>query len=52
MKTISLKNATVHLRKDGILNIQIKESADLQLNDAIQIVEAMGKIGEGKNSPF
>jgi hypothetical protein len=51
MKTISLKKSVIHLRKDGILNIHIKERADMQLNDAIQVVEAMGKIGNGKKFP-
>jgi hypothetical protein len=51
MKTISLKNSTVHIRKDGILHIHIKAHADLQLEDAVEIVETIGKIGNGKKFP-
>lgn len=52
MKTITLKNATLHIRKDGILHIHIKAHADLQLEDAVEIVETMGKIGNGKKFPI
>jgi hypothetical protein len=51
MKVIELKNSTVSLSKEGILHIQIKSGADMQLNDAIRIVEAMGTIGGGKKFP-
>jgi hypothetical protein len=51
MKMIELKNTTVDLRKDGILHIHIKSRADMQLNDAVQVVEAMGELGKGKKFP-
>lgn len=51
MKTIALKKATVHIRNDGILHIHIKSGADFVLDDAIEIVEKMGKLGNGKKFP-
>lgn len=49
---VNLKNATLHIRKDGILHIHIKANADLQLDDAVQIVETMGKLGNRKKFPI
>lgn len=51
MKIITLRNASLHIRNDGILHIHIKPGADLALNDAVEIVETMGKIGNGKKFP-
>ena len=51
MDTIELKTAIVHLRKDGIIHIHIKEGNEMQLIDAIQVVEAMGKLSGKKKVP-
>ena len=51
METITLKKAILHIRNDGILHIHIKPHADLQLDDAAEIVEIMGKAGNGKKFP-
>lgn len=51
MKTIALEKVTLHVRNDGILHIHIKPNADLQLDDAREIVEAMGKTGSRKKFP-
>jgi hypothetical protein len=51
MDTIELKTAIVHLRKDGIMHIHIKEGNEMQLVDAIQVVEAMGKLGNKQKYP-
>jgi hypothetical protein len=36
---------------NGILHIHLKAGADVELSDAVLIVEAMGKIGKGKKFP-
>ena len=51
MGTIELKAANVHLRKDGIIHIHIKEGAEMEIADAIQIIKATGKIGNKKKFP-
>lgn len=51
MKTIELKATTVKLRDDGIIHIHIKEGKEMQLEDAIQVVEVMGKIGNKQKFP-
>ena len=51
METIELKSASVHLRKDGIIHIHIKGGNEMQLTDAIHVVEAMGKLGNEQKYP-
>jgi len=51
MKTIELKTATVNLRNDGIMHIHIKEGKEMQLEDAIEVVKTMGKIGNRQKFP-
>ncbi len=51
MKTITLDSAEVRLRKDGILHIHIPSGAEMQLGDAVQVVEAMRVLGKGKKYP-
>ena len=51
METIDLKATTVQLRDDGIIHIHIKENADMGIADAIQVVRAMGKLGNQKKFP-
>ena len=50
-KVVELKASTVSLRDDGIMHIHIKDGADVELGDAIKIVEAMGKLGNKKKFP-
>ena len=51
MHEIELKKSIVMLRDDGIMHIHLKPGAEMELSDAIIIVEAMGKIGKGKKFP-
>ena len=51
MKKINLEKSVVELTDDGIMNIHIKEDQDIELNDAVLIVDAMGKLGEQKKYP-
>lgn len=51
METIDLRNVSVHLRNDGIMHVHIKEGADMGISDAIQVVKAMGKLGNEKRFP-
>jgi hypothetical protein len=50
-KNIDLKASTIHLRKDGIMHVHIKDGADMALADAIHVVEAIGILGSGKKFP-
>jgi hypothetical protein len=51
MKKIELEKSVVELLKDGIMYIHIKSGCELELTDAVYIVEAMGKIGGGRKYP-
>lgn len=51
MQTIDLKRVSVQLREDGIMHVHIKEGADMGISDAIQVVKAMGKLGNQKKFP-
>jgi hypothetical protein len=51
MKTIELKTASVQLRDDGIMHIHIKEGNEMQLHDAIEVVETIGKLGNKQKFP-
>lgn len=51
METIDLKMVSVQLRDDGIMHVHIKEGADMGISDAIQVVKAMGKLGNQKKFP-
>ena len=50
-KQIDLKASIVSLRDDGIMHVHIKSGAEMELNDAIKVVEAMGKLGNKKKFP-
>jgi hypothetical protein len=52
MGTIELETATVQLREDGIMHIHIKEGKEMQLNDAIKVVEAIEKLGNKQKLPI
>lgn len=51
MKQINLKHASVSLLDEGILHIHINEGCEIELSDAVLIVEAMAKVGGGKKYP-
>ncbi len=51
MKKMQLKNSEVTLTDDRIIHIHLKAHAEIELSDAILIVEAMGKLGGGKKFP-
>ncbi len=51
MKTIELKTTSVSLRDDGIMHIHIKGGVEMDLADAVAVVEAIGKLGGMKKFP-
>jgi hypothetical protein len=51
MKNIKLKKSDVSLTDDGIIHIHLKANTEIELSDAVLIVEAMGKLGGGKKFP-
>lgn len=51
MHQIELKKSIVTLMDNGILHIYLKPNAEIELSDAVLIVEAMGKLGKGKKFP-
>ena len=51
MKEIQFKKSTVTLQDDGIMHIHLTAGAEIELEDAILIVEAMGKLGGGRKYP-
>lgn len=51
MQTIDLKRVSVQLREDGIMHVHIKQGADMGISDAIQVVKAMGQLGNQKKFP-
>ncbi len=52
METIELKCSRVSLRDDGIMHVHIKKGDEMELMDAIQVVEAIGKLGNSKKFPI
>jgi len=51
MKNIELKKSIVSLLDEGILHIHLKAGSEIELSDAVLIVEAMGKLSKGKKMP-
>jgi hypothetical protein len=51
MHEIELKKSIVTLMDNDLMHIHLKAGAEMELSDAILIVEAMGKIGKGKKYP-
>ncbi len=51
MKTIDLKKSKVTLLDEGILHIHLKGGTEYELEDAVLVVEAMGKLGGGRKFP-
>lgn len=51
MKKILLEKSIVELLHNEVLYIHIKSGCDIELSDAVLIVEAMGKLGGGKKYP-
>ena len=52
IKKIELKKTTVSLRNDGLMHVHIKGGAELELVDAIKVVEAIGTLGDKKKFPI
>jgi hypothetical protein len=52
MNVIDLEKATVSLLDENIIHIHIKTAREIELSDAVYIVEAMGKLGNGKKYPI
>lgn len=51
MRKIELEKATVSIEND-IIHIHLKSGQEIELSDAVFIVEAMGKLGDGKKYPI
>lgn len=51
MKKTNLKSTTVEITEEGIMHIHIKDNADMDLDDAIKTLDAMGELGNGKKFP-
>ncbi len=51
MHSIELKTTIVNLRKDGIMHVHIKGGAQMEFGDAIQVIEAIGKLGNKQKYP-
>ena len=51
MRKIELEKATVAIEND-IIHIHLKSGQEIELSDAVFIVEAMGKLGDGKKYPI
>ena len=51
MNKIELKKSTVSLTDERILHIHLHAGCEIELSDAVLIVEAMGKLGAGKKFP-
>ena len=51
MKKMELDKSIVELTNDGVMCIHIKPDSDVELRDAVLIVEAMGKLGNQKKYP-
>jgi hypothetical protein len=52
LEKIELHASTVSLRSDGIIHFYIKESVNLSVIDAKEMVAAAGEIGKGKKFPI
>src|ERR1700746_1283816 len=52
MKEISLDKSTVTLLDDNIIHIHINAGCEIELSDAVFIVEAMEKLAGGKKHPI
>ena len=51
MKKIELEKAIIEMLPEGIMYIHIKSDCDIELSDAVLIVEAMGKLGNKRKYP-
>jgi hypothetical protein len=51
IEKIELKHSTVELLNKEIIHIHLKAGSNIELSDALLILEAMGKIGDGKKYP-
>ncbi len=51
MRTIELATALIHLRGDGILHLQIKPRAEVNMAAAKEILKAMALVGDGLKYP-
>lgn len=52
VKTINNPSATISLRSDGIIQIEIKPNTTLQLSDGHEMVKAFAELGGGKKHPL
>lgn len=51
MKTTDLKKSIVSLTDEGIMHVHIKAGNEIELDDAVLIVETIGKLGGEKKYP-
>jgi hypothetical protein len=52
MKKINLKNSTISFRKDGIMHLHIQGCSTMELEDAEEVIAAIGIIGHKKKYPL
>lgn len=52
LRSKDLGHSTVHLRNDGIVQVNFGENIDIDLKEAVEIVDAIGEITEGKKAPI
>lgn len=51
MKFTKHPNITIKLLKEGIMHIHLNANSEITLNDAVEVVEAIGEISKGKKLP-
>lgn len=48
LRSKELGHSSVHLRNDGIVQVNFGENIDIDLKEAVEIVDAIGELTEGK----
>jgi hypothetical protein len=51
LKSKDLKHSKVHLREDGIVQIEFDESIEMDLKESVEIVETIAEFTGGKKAP-
>ena len=52
LRSKDIGHSSVHLRKDGIVQVNFGENIDIDLKEAVEIVDAIGELTEGKKAPI
>jgi hypothetical protein len=51
LKSIDLGHSKIHLRNDGIIEIEFGDNVEIDLKEAIEIIDKIGEFTEGKKVP-